>query len=424
MLVDAAKASFHLLFGVLWFPVLAILSVTFRSAETQRPRVAWGPTPLLPISHNSRALAGAGLVSRTLVDAVYPINDPQDFDLRLDSEFLSWARWVPGLTRFLRFVHFLRHFDVLITNFDGGLLNGTGLRFIEHVFWRLGRKRVVVWPYGSDSFVYSRISDHSLRYGLYRSYPDGARRERHVMRQIEYFTRHADFVVGNIPHNEACPRADVLTVACYGIDTSIWSPAEDFRHCRDGRYESVVVLHCPNHREVKGTRFLLHACEALRAEGLKLDLQIVEGRKHAEMRDLMRNCDVLVAEVLYGYASTEIEGMSLGKPVVSNLESPTYYAVARRYTYLKECPIVSASPETLMDRLRQLVMDPALRERLGEMGRQYVLKYHSMDAQAEFWLAVVRKVCGGSQTDLENWWRRQSANRGDLLRLDRERTPP
>ena len=38
----------------------------------------------------------------------------------------------------------------------------------------------------------------------------------------------------------------------------------------------------------------------------------------------MKQCDIVAAEFLYGYASTEIEGMSLEKPVLANLENSHY----------------------------------------------------------------------------------------------------
>ena len=59
----------------------------------------------------------------------------------------------------------------------------------------------------------------------------------------------------------------------------------------------------------------------------------------------MRNCDILAAQFLYGYALAEIEGKELEKPVISNLENKNYYEPAKNFTYFAECPLVSSNPK-------------------------------------------------------------------------------
>ena len=49
----------------------------------------------------------------------------------------------------------------------------------------------------------------------------------------------------------------------------------------------------------------------------------------------MRQADIVAAQFLYGYASTEIEAMSLAKPVLSNLENKQYYETLRSNSFLQ-----------------------------------------------------------------------------------------
>ena len=62
---------------------------------------------------------------------------------------------------------------------------------------------------------------------------------------------------------------------------------------------------------------------------------------------------------------------------------------------IAESPIVDATPETLTDRLRELVLDPERREKLGARGREYVLRWHSDAAAAEMWHSIVDAVWRG-----------------------------
>ena len=52
-----------------------------------------------------------------------------------------------------------------------------------------------------------------------------------------------------------------------------------------------------------------------------------------------------------------------------------------------------------MERLRELVTDPARRHELGAAGRRYVEEYHSYAAMAHLWDAIYRRVWSGEDID-------------------------
>jgi len=340
------------------------------------------------------------------VDTFYPINRAEDFDEYLESFWLpvSYLGWV---RRYVRFHSLLQRCNVFITCFDGGFLRDTNLRFLEHIFLRLGNKKLIVWPYGSDTYVASRMRDPLFRDGLLADYPMLAQTEEHTLQQIQYFCKHADFVVGNVPHDEALARRDVVTIACYCVDTETWAPAPDFRHSGDGTRSKppVKIFHCPDHRNVKGTAHFVAAYEALRREGLNMELEVVEKVTNDEIRIRMQTADIVAAQCLYGYASTELEAMSLAKPVLSNLENCSYYGGLREQSFLRFCPIVSVTPGTVRAALQQLVVDPAWRARLGAQGRAYVEQFHSLPAQAKFWQAIISCAFGNTaRPEVQRWW--------------------
>ncbi len=162
------------------------------------------------------------------------------------------------------------------------------------------------------------------------------------------------------------------------------------------------VAHAPNHRGFKGTEFILAAVEQLRAEGLDVELVLIEGVQNSEVqRILTSEVDVLADQIIAtGYALNAIEGMAAGLPVLANLEDDRLTAVLRRYSYLDECPILSASPETIADRLRALVVDPDLRERLGRAAAAYAAKYHSDETAAYLYGAIYRHIWNGEDVPL------------------------
>ena len=73
--------------------------------------------------------------------------------------------------------------------------------------------------------------------------------------------------------------------------------------------------------------------------------------------------------------------MALGKPVVTYLKPDVVERSAEGYGI--RVPIVPATKETLVDALRPLVEQPALRRELGAASRAYVEQVHDIDRVAD-----------------------------------------
>jgi len=113
------------------------------------------------------------------------------------------------------------------------------------------------------------------------------------------------------------------------------------------------------------------------------------------VRDALRDADIVAEQFLVGYGLLAVEGMASGAAVISNIG--WLPEEIRRHPAIAESPIVDAGPETLTDRLRELVLDPKRRERLGAQGRAYVARWHSDAASANVWRTIVDAVWTGSQ---------------------------
>jgi glycosyltransferase involved in cell wall biosynthesis len=137
--------------------------------------------------------------------------------------------------------------------------------------------------------------------------------------------------------------------------------------------DEIVVAHAPTDRHVKGTRHLLEAIDALRAEGAPVRLDLIEGLPRAEVRRRLLAASVVVDQLLMGwYGGFAVEAMALGRPVISSVrdEHP------RDNPFGDELPIVRSSPATIVRDLRVLVEDAALRRELGVAGRRFMERHH------------------------------------------------
>ena len=227
----------------------------------------------------SLAMRSAGYETQTVVHEVFDINSPADFDRQVSSYFSNGLpRWVRmlGLVDYAVFSSLLGQHDVFHFFFDGGFLRRTPFRFLELRLLHLAGKKVIVMPYGSDVAIPSEIKSDGWRRGLAAHYPMLATTERRRRRWIQHLCRQADYIVTGLVHFETLPRWDLLTIQYYPIDAEAWAPAGSSSDS-DGIDMPVVVVHAPNHRELKGTQALIDACAELRLEGFAVSLRLLEG---------------------------------------------------------------------------------------------------------------------------------------------------
>jgi glycosyltransferase involved in cell wall biosynthesis len=389
-------------------PLLVLAAVAERplAARGRRrgalPRLVYGPTPIIAIKYMREAMAKKGYDGRTVVYDPPSIFAEDNFDhvLHLFAPPGSAIRraFLALVGPYAVLVWAIFRFDVFHFFFDGGFLAPTPLRYLEVQLLHLAGKRVVAFPYGSDVAVPSRTHNRAWREGLVGTYPRLAAVEPETERQIAYFCSRADFVVACIVHFETLARFDLLTTHYYPIDTDEWS-----RQGAPRPAGPIRVVHAPNHRGLKGTEVLIEACNELAAEGHDVELRLLERVPNDRVRLEMATADIVAEQFLLGYGLTAIEGMSLGRPVLSNLSDDFYYASFRGETGLEECPIVDTTPDRIKDNLRRLIADDTLRRELGEAGRAYVLRHHSYEAVARMWTQIYRHVWHGEAAPPRSW---------------------
>jgi glycosyltransferase involved in cell wall biosynthesis len=370
--------------------------------KPRRRELVWTPEPLVYNIYWSNAMRKAGWASTTLMSHQYELFRRAEFDRYIpDLVPRPLRRWSHAIAPYAGFLYVVRNASVVHIPFTGGPLGRTPFWRLEAPLLRRSGIKTVIIPYGGDYYMYSQIIDPVFRNGLLISYPAAGRDEASIARHVRYWSREADVVIVGA-HVDGLSRWDVPAGNVVSLDTGEWTPKTTYSDA-DGRSGPVRVMHAPNHRGVKGTEFLVAAVETLRAEGLDIDLELVEGRPNEEVRALMQEVDVFADQfILTGYGLAAVEAMASGLPAMCNLEDDYVMRVFRLYSFFGECPVVSASPELIADRLRLLVTSPGLRRELGEAGRRYVERFHSEAASQYLFGSIYRKLLDGEDVDLMN----------------------
>lgn len=135
----------------------------------------------------------------------------------------------------------------------------------------------------------------------------------------------------------------------------------------------IVVLHAPTNREVKGTADVIAAVERLRAEGVAVRLDLVEGLPHAEALRRFAGADIVVDQLRIGwYGGLAVEAMAVGRPVLCHIlerepaDNP----------FGAQLPIVRTDAGRLGADLRALIDARERRHELGAAGRAFVEAHH------------------------------------------------
>lgn len=367
----------------------------------EKPRLLWGTTPIRSLKLLSTALKRAGYHSETVVLELYGTAAATDFDHLLFSPGRK-GRLTNFVLRALKSYWFFSaavfRYDIFHYFFDGGILRHTALGPLELRLLRFCGKRIVLFPYGSDAFVYDTITNPILKHALMTSYARHGNEAARLQARIRRATALSDAVLSCLVHHACLPRWDVLPLTCYPVDVEKLQP-------QPPRTEGPIrIAHAANHRGVKGTEFLLDAVARLRREGHEIELDVIEGVSNEVALGRIARADLFVDQLVVGYALAALEGMALGKVVVSAIERTPDYELFRTYSYLDECPIVPATQRDIYDVLRSLIARRPEWPEIGARSRDYVERRHSFDSHAEMFEAIYDRIWWGRDVDLINFF--------------------
>jgi glycosyltransferase involved in cell wall biosynthesis len=325
-------------------------------------------------------------------------------ELGLDSEVVTFERdpfafavdrsyyregrppWRTAPTRLRFLAEALRRYDVFHFNFGSALLPGWGLPVAidELPLLRRMGKVVIATFQGDDARPAGHQSDPpppEARAGLERRRANARRR----------LLRYADRVFDLNPDmRQWLPGAMFCPYASFDPrDVTPVPPRVD---------GELTVLHAPSNRTSKGTAEVLAAIDDVRARGVPVRLDLVEGVTRAEALARLAQADIAIDQLKIGwYGGFAVEAMSLGKPVLCFIhdEEPG------DNPFGDELALVRTTAATVADDLMALVADPDRRLRDGAAGRRFVERFHDPRTVARLVLdGLVDLPAAGADPDI------------------------
>lgn len=367
------------LFELVLTPVLFLLALVARFVP-KRIDVGLGPEPIISHVYHKQAFQRHGYSAETFVLSVFYITS--EFDVRAD----QWFPWpIPG-RKYIGYLYLigltLLRYRCLYFYFNGGVLGfSQWLWRLEPWLYKLANVKIVVMPYGSDVQEMSRSSNLLYKHAISRDYPRHRFNRQRIAAKIDLWTRHANHIIAGCDWVDYMYHWDTLMLAHFSIDLAKWQPvARPTNPAPEA--QPLRILHAPNHRTIKGTEFFMRAVEELQAEGVPVELILLERVPNHKVKEVMESVDVVADQLIIGwFAMFAIEAMALEKPVLCYLR-PEFLELFTTYGLIDEgeIPIINCTPLTVKAAIRQLATE---RHRLAEIGarsRKFVIKHHSVAA--------------------------------------------
>jgi hypothetical protein len=399
----------YLFYLLLSIPEIIFITITicvsfyyrfFLRTKLTKKRIVLGSDPLINNLYWKKAINKFAF-AETYTTSLYTNFERHNWDIIISERW----RFIPSFFRnAFSFCEVLLKYDFIITSFNGFAINNRPYWRIQALCFKICNIKSIIIPYGSDAYVYPRISSNTLLYGLLGDYPGAAKRSKSIESRINYWNKHADAVIPGFMGFDGIGRWDVLVCSPLIIDTSFWCSKNKFKPQSDqNSLKPIVVGHFPNHKIFKGTQYIEAAVEMLQEEGFNVELRIYNNISNNQISELMKNeIDIYYDQINFiGYGMAAIEAMSCSLPVLANLQDKNYTDALKYYSYLIDCPIVSVDQTNLLFELRKLLKSQDLRYDIGFSGREYVERYHSIDAGSILFKQLFESLVDNSKIELK-----------------------
>lgn len=197
----------------------------------------------------------------------------------------------------------------------------------------------------------------------------------------------------------------------YCLDKELWHPKieipETFR-LQPMSEGTVWLYHAVGHKadrttedgvNIKSSHVYLPIIKKLKEEGISLELMEPTGIPNKEIRFLQAQADIFLDMLTLGwFGANAREAMMLGKPVICFIRPEWLESLRREIPeYAAELPVISATPDTVEGILRELIADPERRREIGQRGREFAVKWHSLEAGGHRFNEIYSRLLKGEQ---------------------------
>jgi hypothetical protein len=377
-----------ILYIIVVIPSLTSVAIFSRLKKHKLIDVGIGPQPLINNVYHKKAVNLAGYSAETFVENVYFITS--EFDYRGDQSFFSKYSFLKKYANIPLFIRAIFRYKCLYIYFTGGPLRIFPiLKPVEPYLLKLAGVKVVVMPYGADVNDMHFGPNYKFKHALNTDYPSFHKLTKDTANQISRWTENADYVISGCDWVDYTYYWDKLVLAHFSVDvekiiaTSGASSTPQIDDRVFTKEKPLRVFHAPNHKTIKGSRFIQQAITELQSEGYPIEISLVQGKPNNEILQEIAKSDIVADQLVIGwYAMFALEGLSLSKPVICYLREDLIelFLFADVLHSKDELPFLNANVFSIKNTLRDILIGKIKLSEYASRALPYVKKYHSVEA--------------------------------------------
>lgn len=363
-----------LILEVVEVPFLYLFSVISRYCR-KKIHIGIGGMPLINSMYHKKAFQEVALEAETFTRSTFFITS--NFDKIFESKNSLLNVFAFRLLN-LDFVYILFRYECIYSYFSGTLLGGTRFLWrIEPFLLKTAKIKLVLMPYGGDVQATSQIWNLNFKSLLQKDYPQYGTKNELIIRRRKIWQKYADFIIAGCNWVEYLDYWDELWISHFAIDTNTVVPLS----FKQDKNKTLKILHAPNHRYIKGTKFIIEAVNRLKKDGFDIELKLIERKPNEIVLDEIKNADIVIDQLIIGwYAMFAIEAMAFAKPVIAYVDNRLLEMyIANDLLVQGELPIINADISNVYEVLRKTIEEVDLEE-TGQKSRNFVIKHHSLEA--------------------------------------------
>ena len=147
----------------------------------------------------------------------------------------------------------------------------------------------------------------------------------------------------------------------------------------------ITIVHSPSVLIAKGSSIILPLIERLQ-KIYDFTFIMLHQKPRSEVLEIIQKADIFIDQIIGGsYGMAAMESMAYGKPTLCYIMPEVF-----KNGLSSECPIVNVNPETIEQKLIELILNPQMRYDIGLASRAYVEKYHDAKVIAQQLLEIYK----------------------------------
>lgn len=375
---------FILIEGIILIPVLIFALIKGKTKKFFD--VGLGPLPLINNLYHKKALEKKGYKVVTFTLGHYHITKNFDYVFSLKTKKLLNLKTI--ITAY-RLLDISLSAKIIYIYFNGGPI-GIYSKFlwkVEPFIFKLAKVKTVLLGYGSDVQDLKHISNLKFKNSIIKDYPLHKLKRNIISKKIDLWCQKGDHVISGCDWVDNVFYWDTLMLSHFSIDTNVTLR-------KTSNTKSLKVLHAPNHKSIKGTKFLIETIKRLNEKGYPIELILVEKQPNKKVLELIQEVDIIADQFIIGwYAMFAIEAMNLSKPVMCYLREDLIDLYESDGIIKEgEIPIINTSIKKIEENLIWAYTNKDKLKQIGAQSREFVKKYHSLEFIGDIFESINKKL--------------------------------